>query len=207
MLYACALANSFTLSRHKQEAIYFLVVAMRAKVWKDTACTTASGEKSTSKMRPKLEPSPAALAAFGAGAAFAAAGAALEPPNEGKEMDGAENDGKEMDGAESDGPPASFFVLLARTGVFFFAWSSSNCAAARLLASPLATCANSTGAALAIGATIIVAANTTAPTCVRSARTTAAAPRACAVDRRQTWVLPTVVVVVVVAIIVGGVRA
>ena len=88
-------------------------------VWKETAWTATSGEKSTAKMRPKLEPEPDS--AFFAGAAAALAGAAFfAPPKDGKEMDGALKDGALKDGALKDGalkdgPFAASFFGLAMT--------------------------------------------------------------------------------------------
>jgi hypothetical protein len=102
-------------------------------VWKETAWTAMSGEKSTAKMRPKLEPEPDS--AFFAGAAAALAGAAFfAPPKDGKEMDGALKDGALKDGALKDGPfAASFFVFFSVTLTLVFScWAANNSAAADL---------------------------------------------------------------------------
>lgn len=99
----------------KRAYLSALCLARRAMVWKETAWTAMSGEKSTAKMRPKLEPEPDF--AFFAGAAAALAGAAFfAPPKDGKEMDGALKDG-----ALKDGPfAASFFVFFSVTLTLVF---------------------------------------------------------------------------------------
>jgi len=148
-------------------------------VWKETAWTAMSGEKSTAKMRPKLEPEPDS--AFFAGAAAALAGAAFfAPPKDGKEMDGALKDGALKDGALKDGPfAASFFVFFSVTLTLVFScWAANNSAAADL-ESPLATCATSTAAVAESGLAMTLRATTAAAAWSRAfARTTAVAPRA-----------------------------
>jgi len=174
------------------EPPYFLPAAWpakRAKVWKVTACTTRSGEKSTAMTTPKLRPSEepedsAFFSAFGA-AAFGAS-AFLEPKDG---SDGALKDGKDgalkdgMDGADGDAKDFAGF-----TG-FEFALACCAAKSSAATSDEAATWVTST-AAFAIGVAAIVSASTVAHACsLELARATPEVRRASPRAARATAVV------------------
>ena len=117
---------------------------MRAKVWKETACTARRVEKRTSRVRAKLGPAPDSFFAFGAGASLAAGALAsvfFAVLKDGNEMDGALKLGKDgalMDGTFGIEGDASCFVFFGAAGVDLVCCSANKSLASDFV-SPLAT--------------------------------------------------------------------